>query len=53
MIVTICEVGGDAIEIDGKVAGSIGAFRQANIHSRTAELGYYLGEEYWGDTTST
>lgn len=36
-----------AVEIDGKLAGSIGAFRQGNIHFRTAELGYYLGEEYW------
>lgn len=37
-----------AIDIDGKVVGSIGAFRQGNIHYRTAELGYYLAEEYWG-----
>ena len=25
-----------------------GAFRQENIHFRTAELGYYLSEECWG-----
>lgn len=37
-----------AIEVDGKAVGSIGAFRQGNIHCRTAELGYYLAEEYWG-----
>lgn len=37
-----------AIDVDGKVVGSIGAFRQGNIHCRTAELGYYLAEEYWG-----
>lgn len=37
-----------AIEVDGKAVGSIGAFRQGNIHFRTAELGYYLAEEYWG-----
>lgn len=37
-----------AIDVDGKAVGSIGAFRQKNIHSRTAELGYYLAEEYWG-----
>ena len=37
-----------AVLCDGKVVGSIGAFRQGNIHSRTAELGYYLAEEYWG-----
>lgn len=37
-----------AIDVDGKAVGSIGAFRQGNIHFRTAELGYYLAEEYWG-----
>lgn len=37
-----------AICIDGKAVGSIGAFRQSNIHVRTAELGYYVAEEYWG-----
>ena len=37
-----------AIDVDGKAVGSIGAFRQGNIHFRTAELGYYLAEDYWG-----
>ncbi len=37
-----------AITVDDKVIGSIGAFRQSNIHSQTAELGYYIAEEYWG-----
>ena len=37
-----------AITMDGKVVGSIGAFRQGNIHRQTAELGYYIAEEYWG-----
>ena len=37
-----------AITLDGKVIGSIGAFRQGNIHRQTAELGYYIAEEYWG-----
>ena len=37
-----------AITADGKVIGSIGAFRQTNIHRQTAELGYYIAEEYWG-----
>lgn len=23
-------------------------FRQENIHKQTAELGYYVAEEYWG-----
>lgn len=37
-----------AITVDEKVVGSIGVFRQANIHRQTAELGYYIAEEYWG-----
>ena len=37
-----------AITVGGRVIGSIGAFRQGNIHRQTAELGYYLAEEYWG-----
>lgn len=37
-----------AITIDGKAIGSIGVFRQGNIHRQTAELGYYIAEEYWG-----
>ena len=37
-----------AITVNGKVIGNIGAFRQTNIHNKTAELGYYIAEEYWG-----
>ena len=37
-----------AITVDGRVVGSIGAFRQSNIHRQTAELGYYLAQAYWG-----
>ena len=37
-----------AITVDNKVVGSIGVFRQGNIHRLAAELGYYIAEEYWG-----
>ena len=37
-----------AITLDDRAIGSIGAFRQGNIHRQTAELGYYLAKEYWG-----
>ena len=37
-----------AITQNDRAVGSIGAFRQGNIHRQTAELGYYLAEEYWG-----
>lgn len=37
-----------AITAEDKVVGSIGVFWCDNIHSRTAEMGYYIGEPYWG-----
>ncbi|MDE6220909.1 MAG: GNAT family N-acetyltransferase [Lachnospiraceae bacterium] len=37
-----------AITADDKVIGSIGVFRQGNIHRQTAEMGYYIAEAYWG-----
>lgn len=42
-----------AITVDNKVVGSIGAFRKENIHSRTAEMGYYVSEHYWGKGIGT
>lgn len=37
-----------AITADNKAVGSIGVFRRDNIHFRTGEMGYYVGEPYWG-----
>lgn len=37
-----------AITVDNIAVGSISVFRQGNIHRRTAELGYYIAEGYWG-----
>ncbi len=37
-----------AIEINGEAAGSIGIFPQSDIHEKSAEMGYWLAEEYWG-----
>lgn len=42
-----------SIVYNGKCIGSIGIFRQENIHFRTAELGYYIAEEYWGKGLTT
>lgn len=42
-----------AITVDDKAIGSIGVFRKENIHSRTAELGYYVAEPYWGKGIGT
>ncbi len=38
---------------EDKVIGSIGLFRSTNIHYRTAEMGYYIAEEYWGKGLGT
>ncbi len=37
-----------AIEVDGRVVGSISIYPQEDIYRRNAELGYCLAEEYWG-----
>ncbi len=37
-----------AITQDDRAIGSIGVFRKDNIHRRTAELGYYIAEPFWG-----
>lgn len=36
-----------AIEIDGRAVGSIGIFVQDDVYEKSAELGYWLSEEYW------
>ena len=42
-----------AITLCDKAIGSIGAYRKENIHSRTAELGYYIAPEHWGNGYAT
>ena len=37
-----------AIAANDALVGSIGVFRCDNIHARIAEMGYYIGEPYWG-----
>lgn len=37
-----------AIVIDNKVVGGIDFKRKKHHHSKTATLGYWLGEQYWG-----
>ena len=37
-----------AITVDDIVVGSIGVIRKDNVHRLTAEMGYYVAEEYWG-----
>lgn len=42
-----------AIVYGGRCIGSISAFRQGNIHRRSAEVGYYVAEEFWGRGIAT
>lgn len=37
-----------AIDIDGHAVGSIGLFVKDDVYCRSAELGYWLAEPYWG-----
>ena len=39
---------GWAIEVDGLAAGCIGLQPLADIHARSAHIGYWLGEPFWG-----
>ena len=36
------------IAVDDALVGSIGLIPGADIYARSAEVGYWLGEEYWG-----
>ena len=36
-----------AIEVDGKAVGSIGIFLMKDVYEKSAELGYWLAENYW------
>jgi RimJ/RimL family protein N-acetyltransferase len=37
-----------AIEYNGEFVGTIGLVRQTDIYKLTAEIGYWIGEPYWG-----
>jgi len=42
-----------AIDIDGKLAGIIGVSIGEYENSRSAEIGYWLAEQYWGKGIAT
>lgn len=42
-----------AIEVNGEACGSIAILPQEDISRRTAEIGYWLGEEHWGKGIAT
>lgn len=42
-----------AIVVEGAAVGGIGLIFQADIYHRSAEIGYWLGEAYWGRGLTT
>jgi len=42
-----------AIEIDGKAVGGIGVVLKADVERISAEIGYWLGENYWNNGIMT
>ncbi len=42
-----------AIEYDGNFCGMIGLVPQQDVYRRTAEIGYWLGEPFWGKGIAT
>ncbi|WP_298647985.1 GNAT family protein [uncultured Proteiniphilum sp.] len=48
MVMKDCVTKVFAIDINGEAVGSIGIFPQADIHMKSAEIGYWLSEKYWG-----
>jgi [ribosomal protein S5]-alanine N-acetyltransferase len=42
-----------AIDIDGETVGAIGIILGSDVQRVTAEIGYWLGENYWGKGITT
>ena len=42
-----------AIEYNGALAGGIGLILNGDVYVRSAEIGYWIGEPYWGQGIAT
>ena len=42
-----------AIVVDSRAVGSIGITLGSDVHAKSAEIGYWLGEEYWNRGLAT
>ena len=42
-----------AIAVDDEVVGGIGVMQKDDVYARTAEVGYWLSESYWGRGIAT
>lgn len=41
------------VEADGEVAGSIGFVLKEDVYRKNIEIGYFIGEGYWGQGVAT
>ena len=42
-----------AIELEGELVGSIALVPQSDVYRKSAEIGYWVGEPYWGKGIAT
>lgn len=42
-----------AVESDGLYVGNIGLVRETDVYRESAEIGYFIGEPYWGRGIAT
>ncbi|MBV9989255.1 MAG: GNAT family N-acetyltransferase [Chitinophagaceae bacterium] len=42
-----------AIVFEGAIAGSIGCVLKSDVSRKTVEIGYFVGEQYWGKGIAT
>jgi ribosomal-protein-alanine N-acetyltransferase len=42
-----------AVVYNGKIAGSIGCVLKTDINRKTVEIGYFIGENFWGKGIAT
>src|SRR5205085_244389 len=41
------------VEVDGQVAGSVGFFQKDDVYRKNVEIGYFIGEPFWGRGVAT
>jgi len=41
------------VEADGEMAGSVGFTMKEDVYRKSVEIGYFIGEEYWGKGIAT
>jgi len=41
------------VEADGGIAGSVGFTLKEDVYRKNAEIGYFIGEDYWGKGIAT